>query len=94
MERWLLSLFLERAILVLLPLTVWLIWARWARRNGREMGATPWGWLIGAGAALAGLSLMATAVFHGDNRADTYIPPQTTADGRVIPGHFVKKAQK
>lgn len=58
------------------------------------MGSTPWAWLFAAGAMLLGLSLMATAVFHGDNRGEVYVPAEVLQDGRVTPGHFEKRAPK
>ncbi|MBS0333135.1 MAG: hypothetical protein JSS35_10240, partial [Proteobacteria bacterium] len=62
----------------------------WARRTGRPMGSTPWPWLFAAGAVLVGLSLIATAVFHTDNRHQTYVPGQAAADGSVSNGYFEK----
>ncbi|WP_293901031.1 hypothetical protein [Phenylobacterium sp.] len=47
------------------------------------MGSTPWPWLVAAAGVLVGLSLMATAVFHTDNRGDRYIPGQAAPDGHV-----------
>lgn len=91
--RPLLSLVLWRLALVATPFVVWFVWREVARRSGREMGSTPWAWLIAAAAVLLGLSLMATAVFHGDNRGETYVPAEVTSDGQVAPGHFEKKAQ-
>ncbi len=81
-------LLLTRALLVALPFLVWFAWRAWALRTGRAMGSTPWPWLAAAGLALMGISLMATTVFHGDNRAAIYVPAQTRPDGRVVPGRF------
>jgi hypothetical protein len=81
-----------RALLIALPFAVWFAWREVARRTGREMGSTPWAWLFAAGALLLGLSLMSTAVFHGDNRGETYVPAEPEADGSVSTGHFEKKA--
>ena len=64
------------------------------------MGSTPWGWLVAAAGVLVGLSLLATAVFHEDNRGETYVPAEAAPGGGVTPGrfekpgHFEKKAQK
>lgn len=79
-----------RALLVVLPFAVWFLWAWWARRTGRPMGSTPYPWLFAAGAALVGLSLVATVVFHPDNRHERYVPGEVTASGAVTPGHFEK----
>ena len=78
-------------MLFALPFVVWFTWAWWARRTGREMGSTPWAWLVTAAAVLVGLSLMATAIFHTDNRDDTYVPAEATPSGRVTEGHFEPK---
>jgi hypothetical protein len=83
-----LRLLLPRALLVALPFAIYFIWREAARRSGREMGATPWGWLAGAGAVLAGLSLMASVAFHHDNRGEAYVPAEAHPGGAVTPGGF------
>lgn len=88
----LLRILLERGALFAAPFAVWFLWLAWARRSGREMGATPWPWLFAAGSFLAGLSLMAGAIFHRDNRDEVYVPGETTASGQVTPGRFEKRA--
>jgi len=90
MEPPLPRVLLIRALLVLVPFAVWFIWRWWALRTGRPMGATPWAWLVAAGGALVGLSLIATVVFHGDNRHERYVPGEVTADGKVSKGRFEK----
>lgn len=87
----LLRIVLIRGALVALPFVIWFVWAAWARRNGREMGATPWAWLSAAGAILLGLSLLVTPLFHRDNRGEVYVPGEVTADGRVSAGHYEKQ---
>lgn len=87
----LLSQLLWRGLLVATPFVVWFIWRDVARRTGRPMGATPWTWLTAIAGVLLGLSLMATTMFHNDNRGQTYVPAEVGADGRVLPGHFEKK---
>ena len=89
-----LSLVLFRGLLLALPFAVWFVWRWWAMRTGREMGSTPWPWLLGAGAVLVGLSLMATAVFHRDTRGKVYVPGEVTADGRVTEGRFEEQTSK
>jgi len=81
-----------RLVLVAAPFAVWFIWRAWAIRSGREMGSTPWPWLFAAGAALVGLSLVATVVFHPDNRHLRYVPGEVTASGEVTKGRFEKPA--
>jgi len=88
MERPLLRIVLTRALLMAVPFVVWFAWRAWARRSGREMGATPWAWLLGAGAILVGLSLMATVVFHKDNRGERYVPAEALPDGQVTGSRF------
>ena len=83
-----LRLLISRAALVALPFVVWFLWRAWARRTGREMGATPYAWLFAAGAFLVGLSLMATVVFHEDNRGERYVPAEALPDGTVTGSHF------
>jgi hypothetical protein len=92
MERPLLRIVLIRAALVATPFVIWFLWAAWARRNGRVLGATPYGWLFAAGAVLAGLSLFATVLLRPDNREELYVPGEATASGAVTPGHFEKAA--
>ncbi|MBU1375532.1 MAG: hypothetical protein KKE02_00785 [Alphaproteobacteria bacterium] len=82
---------LIRGALAAVPFVLWFAWAAWARRTGRPMGSTPWPWLVAAGAALLALSLMATVVFHSDNRGERYVPGESTPDGRVTKGYFEKR---
>jgi hypothetical protein len=88
MEPPLVRVFILRGILVLLPFAIWIVWRAWARRTGREMGSTPYAWLFAAGALLVGASLLATGLFHQDNRQARYVPAEARADGTVAPGHF------
>lgn len=83
-----LRLVLLRLALVAVPFLVWFAWRWWARRTGREMGSTPWPWLFAAGALLVGVSLIATALFHRDNRGETYVPAEATAGGAVTEGRY------
>jgi len=83
---------LFRLLLFAAPFVVWFVWREVARRTGREMGSTPYAWLVAAGAALITLSLIATVVFHPDNRHDRYVPGEVTADGSVSKGRFEKVA--
>jgi hypothetical protein len=77
-----------RALLLAAPFVVWFIWRDVAIRTGRPMGATPWTWLVAAGAVLVGLSLMATAFTHNDSDGRVYVPAEATPSGAVTPGHF------
>jgi TRAP-type C4-dicarboxylate transport system permease small subunit len=92
MERRLLRALILRGALVALPFVAWFIWRAWARRTGREMGSTPYPWLFAAGALLVGISLIATVLFHRDNRGQRYVPGEVTADGRVTEGRFEQRA--
>ena len=84
----LLSLLATRAILLALPFLAYSGWAWVAQRQGRELGPRPLGWLIGTGALLVGLSLMATVALEGDNRSKVYVPAEAHPGGKVTPGHF------
>lgn len=88
MGRRLLRQVLVRGALFAAPFVVWFLWAAWSRRVGRPMGSTPWPWLTAAAAVLVGLSLMASTVFHRDNRGERYVPGEVAPDGRVSEGHF------
>lgn len=81
-----------RALLVALPFALWFVWREVARRTGRQMGSTPWAWLFAAGAVLVGVSLIASGVFHADNRDARYVPAEADAQGHIAPGHFEQKA--
>ena len=82
---------LIRLALFALPFVLWFLWRAWSRRTGREMGSTPWPWLFVAGSLLVALSLMATALFHRDNRGQTYVPGEVTPSGRVTEGHYERR---
>jgi hypothetical protein len=87
----LLRLLITRGGLFALPFLIWFLWWAWARRSGKPMGSTPWPWLFAAGAVLVGGSLMAGAIFHRDNRGETYVPGEVTASGQVSKGHFEER---
>jgi len=88
MVRPLLRLIITRGLLMAAPFVIWFIWRAWARRTGREMGATPWPWLFAAGCVLVALSLLTSVAFRPDNRGGTYVPGQVRPDGSVSPGYF------
>jgi hypothetical protein len=83
---------ITRSALFAAPFLVWFAWAWWAKRTGKPMGSTPWPWLFATGAFLIGLSLMAGAVFHRDNRNEVYVPAETTPSGEVTKGRFEERA--
>lgn len=86
----LLRLILTRGLLVAAPFVVWFLWSAWAKRTGRPMGSTPWAWLTAAAGVLVGVSLIGSALFHRDNRAEHYVPGEVAPDGHVAAGHFEK----
>ena len=88
MGRQLLKVILFRALLVAAPFAMWFIWREIARRTGRPMGATPWAWLIAAGAALLGISLLVMVLFQGDHRGERYVPAEVGPGGKVGPARF------
>ena len=83
-----LRILISRALLLALPFAAYFVWRAVARRTGRPMGSTPWGYLVGAGCALVVLSLVATVLFHPDNRREVYVPAQASPGGGVAPAHF------
>ena len=82
---------LIRLVVFSLPFAGWFLWREVAFRLGRPKRQTPWAWLIGGGALLAGLTLVASAVFPGGPDRGTYVPAQVRADGAVSPGYFVAR---
>jgi type VI protein secretion system component VasK len=90
MEPPLSRILLARLVLIAVPFAVWFVWRAVALRSGRQMGSTPYAWLVAAGALLVALSLVATVVFHPDNRHETYVPGEVMANGSVTQGHFEK----
>ena len=88
MEPCLLRILVIRLAVFALPFLGWLVWRQIARRAGRELGPTPWAWLIGGGALLAALSLVVTAFAPGSPASANYVPGQVRPDGRVGPGYF------
>ena len=90
MEPPLLRVVAVRLVLIAIPFGVWFIWRAGAMRSGREMGSTPYAWLVAAGALLVVLSLIASVAFHADNRQARYVPGEVTPSGAVTQGHFEK----
>jgi hypothetical protein len=90
----LLRVVIVRLALVGLPFVIWFVWRAWAKRTGRPMGSTPYTWLLAAGAVLVGLSLLASVVFHPDNRGSRYVPGEAGPGGAVSKGYFEKTRPK
>jgi type VI protein secretion system component VasK len=88
LEAAVLRIVLTRILLAALPFAVYFVWREWARRTGRPMGSTPWGWLVAAGALLVAVSLFATVLFRPDNRAQDYRPAEAHPGGKITPGGF------
>ena len=85
-----LSLIVSRLLLAATPFVVYWAWREIARRTGRPMGSTPWGWLIAAAGVLVALSLIATGLMREDTRQKIYVPAEAGPDGRIRPGGFVE----
>ena len=83
-----LRLMFFRLLLVAAPFAVWFAYRWWARRTGRALPATPYGWLFLAGIALMSGSLFATALLSPDTRDQVYVPAEAGPDGRVPPGRY------
>lgn len=88
-----LRLVLFRGLIFAVPFAAWLIWREVSRRTGRPMGSTPWASLVAAGAALAALSLLTTALLPHGRDTGQYVPAQTRPDGTITKGHFAPQAQ-
>lgn len=88
-ERRLVRTLLIRAGFFLLPFVAFFLWREAARRRGRAMGETPWTWLVAAGATLAALSLVVSAVSPLRPLTGTYVPAHVRSDGTVARGYFV-----
>ncbi len=82
---------LIRAAFFLLPFVVFFLWREGARRSGRPMGSTPWTWLVAAGASLAALSLVVSALFPIGPHSGTYVPARVRPDGSIARGYFVPR---
>ncbi len=80
---------LIRAAFFLAPFVVFFLWREAARRTGRPMGSTPWTWLVAAGASLAVLSLVVSALFPLGPHTGTYVPARVRPDGSIAAGYFV-----
>jgi hypothetical protein len=93
MERPLVRVILIRAALFLLPFVAFFLWREGARRTGRPMGSTPWTWLVAAGATLAALSLMFSALVPLRPGTGTYVPAHVRADGSIANGYFVPRGR-
>ena len=88
MGRRLLRIVLLRLLIFATPFAVYFVWRDVARRTGRPMGSTPWTWLVAAGALLAALSLIVTAVAPRGRNTGRYVPAEARPDGTVAPGRF------
>ncbi len=55
------------------------------------MGSTPWTWLVAAGASLAALSLVVSALFPIGPHSGTYVPARVRPDGSIARGYFVPR---
>jgi hypothetical protein len=84
----LIRIILTRLLLLFLPFAAYFFWQVVVMRSEQAKRITPWAWLVGAGCVLVGLSLMATAVLHPDNRGEGYVPAQAHPGGQVTPGAF------
>lgn len=78
-----LRLMFFRLLLVAAPFAIWFAYRWWARRTGRTLPATPYGWLFLAGIGLMTGSLFATALLSPDTRDQIYVPAEVGADGRI-----------
>ena len=89
-----LRLMFVRLLLVAAPFAVWYAYRWWARRNGRPLPSTPYGWLFLAGVALMSGSLFATALLSPDTRDKEYVPAEIGPGGRVTDGRYVDPGER
>jgi hypothetical protein len=88
MEPSMFRLVLSRLILAAAPFAAYWLWREQALRTGRPMGSTPWGWLVASAGVLVAVSLLASGLFHRDNRGMAFVPAEASADGTVAKGRF------
>ena len=86
--------FLTKILPLLLPLVIYLIWLRRARRNALATGAgmpvvrdAPWLWMVGAALAALAAGTVLFALSTGEEPGGVYIPPYVE-DGEIVPGHI------
>ncbi len=86
--------FLTQILPLLLPLAIYLIWVRRARRNSLATGAgmpaardAPWLWMVGAALAALAAGTVLLALTTGEEPGGTYIPPHVE-DGEIVPGRI------
>ncbi len=87
-------IFLTQVLPLLLPLAIYLIWLRRARRNAAATGAVmpavrdaPWLWMVGAALAAVAAGTVLLALTTGEEPGGVYIPPHVE-DGEIVPGHI------
>lgn len=86
--------FLIQTLPLLLPLVIYLIWLKRARRNAVAAGAgmppardAPWLWMAGAALAALAAGTVLFALTTGEEPGGVYIPPYVE-DGEIVPGQI------
>ena len=79
-----LRILLQYALPLILPLLIYLIYARLTHKGGGRRD-TPWIGLAAAGVALMAASLAAWGLLGGAEPGGTYVPARIE-DGRLVPG--------
>jgi hypothetical protein len=79
-----LRILLQYLLPLVLPLLVYLAYARLAGKRG-GLSDTPWLGLAAAGVALMAASLAAWGIFGGAEPGGTYVPARVE-DGQLVPG--------
>ncbi len=87
-------ILLSYVVPLLLPAALYILYVVVARRVQAGRGETaerlrrvPWLWLLAAGVALMGLSLVIFSLTSGGDSHRPYVPPHVE-DGRIVPGHL------
>ncbi|MBL29541.1 MAG: hypothetical protein CMM50_18580 [Rhodospirillaceae bacterium] len=88
-----LKLLLTKIFPLLLPIAIYLLWLRAARRRAASSGTAnprwqdaPWTLMVASGLLVLVIGMVSLALFTGEEPGGTYVLPQFK-DGVVVPGH-------
>ena len=88
-----LKVLLTQVFPLLLPIVIYLLWLRAARRRATAAGSTnprwqdaPWTLMVASGLLVLIVGMVGLAVFTGEEPGGTYVPPHVV-DGVIVPGH-------
>lgn len=88
-----LKVLLTQVFPLLLPIVIYLLWLRAARRRASAAGGAnprwhdaPWTLMVASGLFVLIVGMVSLALFTGEEPGGTYVPPYVE-DGVVVPGH-------